>query len=205
MQTEKGTVAILLDQLVQSKVMILFLVILLIGYFSQMSINLAWTFDYLFYSSTYFIICLSSIAFTTAIHEKGHIEKLKELGYKPTNFKVHRIGDVSFSIENMDQMSIDEAYQNASAPFLIPIAYFSEIVFLTVLIVVNIVSPFPLNLVLLCFTLSAIVGLIGSFCALSVIRQRKTSGICVRLARAVTSRGDIDEIVTWNKTRESPK
>lgn len=199
MGTEKGTINILLNQLVQSKAIVLFLVVLIISYFGRMNITWSWIFEYLLYGSIYFTFYLFSIALTTAMHERGHIVKLKELGYEVTKFKVHRVGNVSFWIENMDEMSDDEVYLNATSPFLAPISYVSEIITLWLLLMINIISPFPLDLVLFVFTLLASVHLVGSLCALSIVRNRKTSGLCVKLARTVTSRGDIDEIVTWNR------
>ncbi|MGY5873017.1 MAG: hypothetical protein RTV72_12280 [Candidatus Thorarchaeota archaeon] len=201
MGTEKRTINILLIQLAQSKALVLFLVVLVISYFIRINFAWSWIFEYLIYGSIYFTVFLFAIALTTSIHERGHITKLKELGYRAINLKVNRIGDVSFWIENMDQMSADEVYQNATAPFLNPISYGSEIISLLILVVTNIISPFPLNLVLFVFTLLAFVYLIGSFCALSIIRKRKTSGYCVKLARIITSRGDIDEIISWNKKK----
>ncbi len=201
METEKGTINILLNQLAQSKAIVLFLVILFISYFGRVNISWSWIFEYSFYGSIYFTIYLFAIALTTAMHERGHVVKLKELGYDVTKLRVHRVGNVSFWVENMDQMSADEVYQNAAAPFLNPISYGSEIISLLILVVTNILSPFPLNLVLFAFTLLAFVSLVGSFCALSIVRKRKTSGFCVKLARTITSRGDIDEIVSWNKKK----
>ncbi|MHA1286602.1 MAG: hypothetical protein ACTSW7_01705 [Candidatus Thorarchaeota archaeon] len=201
MGTEKGTINILLSQLTQSKAIVLFLVVLVISYFGRMTITWSWIFEHLIYGSIYFTFYLFSIALTTAMHERRHIVKLKELGFEATAFRVHRIGNMSFRIDNMDQMSADDVYQNAVSPFLTPTSYGSELICFLILVVLNIITPFPLDLVLFAFTLLALVHLVGSFCALSIIHKRKTSGLCVKLARTITSRGDIDEIVSWNKKR----
>ena len=198
MGTEKRAINILLIQLNQSKAVVLFLVVFVISYFCEIYSAWSWIFEYLIYGSIYFIVLLFAMAIQTAVHEREHIMKLEQLGYKASNFTANRIGDVSFSIENMDQMSADESYQNAAAPFLTPTSYIVEIVSLLLLIVIPIISPFPLGLVLFVFTFLALISLVGICCALSVIRKRKTSGLCVRFARTVTSRGDIDEIVSWN-------
>jgi hypothetical protein len=58
METKKGTIVILLDQLVQSKVMILFVTVQFISYFGRMNITWLWVFEYSFYGSLYFIIYL---------------------------------------------------------------------------------------------------------------------------------------------------
>ena len=199
MESEKQTINILLDQLTQSKATALFLVTLSISIIGRMFIAWFWIFEYLFYCSIYFLFFLISIAFITAIHEREHITKLKELGYEAINFKVHRVGDVSFWFENIDRMSADEAYQNATSPFLKPLSYGSEIISILILIMINIDSPFPLSSLLLIFSLLAFIHLVGSFCVFFIIHSRKTSGFCVKLARTITSRGDIDEIVSWNK------
>lgn len=199
MGTEKGTINILLIQLAQSKAFVLFLVILVISYLSRINFVWSWIFEYLTYGSIYFIVFLFAMALQTAVHEKSHIRKLRDLGYEAANFRANRVGDVSFRIENMDQMSANEIYQNAASPFLAPTSYVVDSISLLILLVINFLSPFPLSLVLCVFTILASVSLIGSFCAVFTIHRRKTAGFCVKLARTITSRGDIDEIVAWNK------
>ncbi len=199
MGAEKGTINILLIQLSQSKAVVLFLIVLVISYLGRINYAWSWIFEYLMYGSIYFIVFLLAMALQTAVHERGHIMKLRELGYEAANFKANRIGDVNFWIENMDQMSTDEIYKNATAPFLSPVPYVVEIVSLLILLVINLLSPFPLSLMLCVFTILASISLIGIFCAIFTIHKKKTSGFCVKLARSITSRGDIDEIIAWNK------
>ncbi|MGY5859425.1 MAG: hypothetical protein RTU63_08640 [Candidatus Thorarchaeota archaeon] len=203
MGTETGTINILLIQLAQSKAVVLFLVVLAISYLSRINFVWYWIFEYLIYGSIYFLVFLFAMALQTALHERGHIKKLRELGFEAVDFEVNRIGDVSFRIENMDQMSANEIYQNAASPFLAPTSYVVDSVSLLILLVINFLSPFPLSLVMCVFTILASISLVGSFCAVYTIRMRKTSGLCVKLARTVTSRGDIDEIVAWNKMNQT--
>ena len=89
METKNGTINILLIQLVQSKAIVLFLVVLVISYFGRINFAWSWISDYLIYGSIYFTMYVFGMALTTAVHERGHIVKLKELGYEVTKFRVH--------------------------------------------------------------------------------------------------------------------
>ncbi len=191
---------ILYLQVVQSKSLTLFLVIFVIGVIGKTAFTPSWIFDFLFFGSVYFIFYLISTILTNTLHERSHIIKLQELGYRATNFKVHRVGDVSFSIEEVERMSAKEVYQVASAPFLRPAVYITELFSLLILIGISTLSPFPLDIFLLVVAGVASISFLGSLCAFIVIQKRMTSGFCVILARTVTSKGDIDEIVTWNST-----
>jgi hypothetical protein len=197
MTKESRTVNILYIQLVQSKFLALFVVTFVISLLIRMNFTWSLISNYLFYGSGYFIILLFTMALQNAVHERGHISKLKEYGYEATNFKANRIGDVSF--RNIETLSAEEGFQVAASPFLAPISYIIEIISFLILVGINIISPFPLDLLLFLFTSLASISLIGSFCATYVVRKRKTSGLCVRLARTITSRGDIDEIIAWNE------
>ena len=205
MTEEVRTHNILYMQIVQSKSLTVFLLIFTISGVSRTFLASSWIFDFILYGSVYFIIYLLFIALANALHEKGHIKKLQELGYHAMNFQAHRIGDVSFSIENIEKMSADEAYQVASAPFLLPTFYTIEFVSLLLLLGISILSPFPLDIILLATTGLISVSFLGSLCALIVIQKSLISGSCVWFARTVTSRGDIDDIVTWNTMHEKGK
>ena len=199
MDAERRIINILLLQLTQSKAIVLFLITLIISYFGRMLTSWSWIFEYMCFSSVYFIIYLFAFSLTTSLHERRHFVKLKELGYEITNLKVHRVGSISFWIANIEQMTPDESYQIAAAPFVAPISYIAEITMFLIIVDFNLLSPFPLTLPLLFFTFLLFVSLIGNCCAAFTVRMRKASGLCVKLARTITSKGDIDEIVAWNK------
>lgn len=184
-------------QVIQSKSLAIFLVIFFASVLSKVYFQQSWVFDFLFFSSGYFILYLLFAILANALHERSHIIKIRELGYRALNFKVHRIGDVSFSIENMEKMSAEETYQVASAPFLTPSSYITELLSLFILTGVSIISPFPLVIFLLAVTGVISISFLGNLCAFIIIQKRLTSGFCVTLSRTVTSKGDIDEIVAW--------
>ena len=160
-------------------------------------------FPYMLWASVYFLTFVVSMAITTAIHETGHISKLDELGVAAESFVAHRVGNVSFRIVDAEKLTTEQCYEISKAPLVRARQYFAEVFLLGLLIVINWYSPFPLNIALGVF--SALGGLqqMASFCAYVVIRTERVSGLCVKLSQTLTSRGDMQAIVTWNRELQS--
>lgn len=154
--------------------------------------------QYMLWASVYFLTFVVSMAVITAIHETGHITKLNELGFVAENFVAHRVGNVSFRIVDAEKLTTEQCYEIAKAPFVRARQYFAEVFLLSLLIVINWYSPFPLNIALGAF--SALGGLqqIASFSVYFIIRTERFSGLCVKLSQS-TSRGDVHDIIAWNR------
>lgn len=205
MTEEIGISNIVYLQAVQSKSLVLLLLVFIISIIGKMNFTPTLTLDILFFGSGYFLFYLLSTILANALHERGHILKLQELGYQAINFKAHRVGNVSFSIENVENMTADETYQVASAPFRQFSFYITEFISLLTLVGISLISPFLLDIFLLAITGLISISFLGSLCAFVTIQKQLASGFCVKLARTVTSRGDIDDIVTWNTMHEKGK
>ncbi len=162
-----------------------------------------WLIDWAIFAALFFLVALVFSAFSTSIHEWSHLAMLEELGFHVDNFVIHRIGNVSFRIKDGDRMTLDEVYRVSRAPFVRPAQYVVDAVGLSILAVIDWFSPFPLNIVLIVFLFLLGIVILGNLCALRVIRSRLVDGLCVSLARSVTSREDIDDIVEWNKSQTS--
>jgi len=152
-------------------------------------------FQYMSFTSVYFLTFVVGMAITTAIHEIAHISKLDDLGFVAENFVAHRVGNVSFRIVDAERLTTEQSYEISKAPFVRARQFFAEVFLLGLLIVINWYSPFPLNIVLGVF--SALGGLqqIASFCVYFVIRTERFSGLCVKLSES-TSREDVHDIIT---------
>jgi len=189
---------ILKMQLLKSKSLILFLTLVLlcstIGLLLIYNIILILT----FYSSLYFLVFLISMSVGTAFHESAHFSILHDLGFEIDNITAHRIGDVSFRIIDMENLTSDQGYQVAKAPFVRKSQYILDTSMLIILVILNLSAPLPLNIFLAFFTCLVILSIIANMCAYIVIRKKKQSGLVVSIART-TSRGDLDEIVEWNR------
>jgi hypothetical protein len=101
-----------------------------------------------------------------------------------------------------EKLTTEQYYEISKAPFVRARQYFTEVFLLGLLIVINWYSPFPLNIALGVF--SALGGLqqMASFCAYFIIRTERFSGLCVKLFQS-TSRGDVHDIITWNRELQS--
>jgi hypothetical protein len=147
---------------------------------------------------TYLSIFVFGIIVTNALHESAHFNELDTLGYEIGNVVVHRIGNVSFSIINQENMTTEQNYIVSKAPFA-KISHLAIHAFLLVLLILtNIMLAFPLNLLVSFLTLLATMDFAANVCALHIARAQKVSGICVTIARA-TSQEDIEDILAWNK------
>lgn len=183
------------------KLILILLSGLIAGLFGSLFIGIP-GFQYMLWASVYFLTFVVSMAIITSIHETGHITKLDELGFVAENFVAHRVGNVSFRIVDAEKITTEQCYEIAKAPFVRARQYFAEVFLLSLLIIINWYSPFPLNIALGVF--SALAGLqqIASFCVYFVIRTERFSGLCVRLSQS-TSRGDVHDIITWNRESQN--
>jgi hypothetical protein len=202
MEGSTGTLRIFWMQISQSKSLFLVVFILALGVLTSLVPEYSLVSKYLLYSAKYFLILVVSMALITAEHEMQHISELNALGYEIDNLQIHRIGSVSFRIRDSTKMTPEERFRVASAPFTAPSQYAGEPIVVILLATINIFVLFPLNIVLIIFTVLAIVSLLANFCCYFIIIKGWTTGLCVGLARAVTSKGDIDEIVNWNKLKK---
>ncbi len=181
----------------QSKALALCLVSFLVSSISIL-VNANWYLLNVVYLSMYLAIYLIDIIISTALHEGAHFEALASTGFEVGDITVHRIGNVSFSIKNSDNMTVEQNYVVSCAPFVNGKHIAIEGIFLVLLVLLNIYAWFPLNALLAFFTALSALSFIASICALNVIKSKKTSGICISIAK-ITSREDIEDIVTWNK------
>jgi len=160
-------------------------------------------FQYLLLASVYLLTFVVGMAITTSIHETGHISKLNEWGFAAENFVAHRVGNVSFRIANARKLTTEKRYEIAKAPFVKARQYFAEVSILGLLIVINWFSPFPLNFALGVFSALGCLQQMASFCVYFIIRTERFSGLCVKLSQTLTSRGDVQDIITWNRELQS--
>ena len=185
----RGSLFVFKLQLIKSKVIIsvLFHTVILSPIVDIFFTGL-WIFEYLTYGSVFFLTLLLTMAITNAAHESAHVTKLHQLGYTTEDFIAYRIGNVSFRIPNARNMTPEENFLVASTPFLSVKQFLAEIISFCLLVIINGVSPFPLNILLAIFTGLMFLSLFASFCALIVIKKKKCSGFCVTLSRNITSR-----------------
>ncbi len=147
---------------------------------------------------TYLFIFVFGIIVTNALHESAHFDELDTLGYEIGKIAVHRIGNVSFSIIDQENMTPEQNYVVSKAPFA-KISHLAIHAFLLVLLILtNIMLAFPLNLLVIFLTLLAILDFAANVCAIHIIRTQKISGICTTIAH-ITSQEDIDDILAWNR------
>lgn len=189
---------VFLQQLKKSRITLVLLLALTISLIGNLIIE-TWYFPYLLFGSGYFLAFIATMAMTTAVHEGEHVSKLHELGFTAENFVAHRVGDVSFRIKDVEKLTPEECYQVAIAPYVRIGQYIVEIPFLVLLTIINWYSRFPLNILLFLFTVLGCLHLMANLCAYFVIKTQMSSGFLISFSRALTSRGDIDDIIAWNK------
>ena len=187
-------------QLHKSKKLVLFLISIFFCSIIGLMLSANMILKFAFFVSGYFLIFLISIAAGTALHESSHFSILYELGFSVDNIIVHRIGNVSFRIIDMDQLTSEQLYQVAKAPFVRKGQYILDLSLSLILVSITLLSPYPLNIFLGFFTCLIALSIVASVCAYIVIRRKKHSGLIVKIART-TSRGDIVEIVEWNRNQ----
>ncbi|TFF95677.1 hypothetical protein EU546_02850 [Candidatus Thorarchaeota archaeon] len=149
-------------------------------------------------ASVYVLILLLTMAASTAIHESAHFTALEELDMAISRIRAHRIGNVSFHIDESDEMTQGEIYQVASVPYRTHMQYGLEGSTLGILVILNLLMPLPLNLMFAVMTVLVALQFLGGLCGCLVVKEEKTEGICVALAK-ITSKEDIEDIVAWNR------
>jgi hypothetical protein len=203
MEGRTYTSRILRMQLLQSKTLLAAVAVLVVGVIAELLPSYSWISLSALCGGVYLLTLVFSLTVSTAMHESRHLLELDRLDYAADNLRVHRIGSVSFRIIDNDRMTLEESYRVARAPFSAPSQYAAEGFFTISLMAINAWAPYPLNVALLLLTTLSFVSLLASFCCYAVIVRGLTDGFCVALARTVTSKGDVDEIVAWNRSRES--
>ena len=202
MEYRKCIARVLWMQLSQSKLFVVAATILAVGALTAVIPEYSCLSCSALLGSNYILTLVLSLTLPTAMHEASHLLELERLDYGVDELVAHRIGSVSFRIIEGDGMTLDESYQVARAPFTKASQYAVESLFMVLLVAINAWATYPLNVILIIPTALSFVSLLASFCCYLVIARELTEGFCIALARNVTSKGDVDEIVKWNKSRE---
>lgn len=203
MAAKIDTFGVFFQQLKGSRNMMLVLLLVLVASLAGYFLSGIWHFLYAIFGSGYTMSFLAGIAMVTALHESGHVSKLREFRSTEVTLTARRIGDVSFRFENSASLTPEQRYEIAIAPYIETTPYVMEVFFVIFLILVSWYSPFLLNILL--FILTALVGLhlLATVCSYLVIKTRRQSGFCVGFSRVLTSRGDMEDIVSWNKKHQT--
>ncbi|MBD3159339.1 MAG: hypothetical protein GF309_11165 [Candidatus Lokiarchaeota archaeon] len=154
--------------------------------------------DALLIGALYFLTMFVGFAVGTAVHETEHFNVLKRFKIPVTNVVAHRIANVSFHIDCSDEISLEEAYEISAASFRGWKQRIIETVILAILVTLNMLIPFPFNLVLAFLTFLVALQFLGGICGCYLVESQKTEGLCVSLAKT-RSGEDIEDIIRWNK------
>ncbi|MGQ4832335.1 MAG: hypothetical protein ACP6IS_00390 [Candidatus Asgardarchaeia archaeon] len=100
---------------------------------------------------------------------------MKELGFELKRLVVNRIGNVSFSVDNSNNLQFEDQYVITVAPYLHKEQYIAELFVLLCLLTTAISSPYLLNLILLIMSILPIIHFFAVLSTLYVIKTAKTS------------------------------
>jgi hypothetical protein len=197
------TLSVFFQQLKGSRNIILVPLLVLVASVAGYFTTGIWYFLYVILASGYIVLFLATMAMVTALHESEHVSKLHEIGSTQVTLTAHRIGDVSFRVENPDNLTPEQRYQVAIAPYVKTTPYLTEVFFLILLTLISWYSPFLLNILLFVLTALFALHLLATVCSYIVIKTKRQAGFCVSFSRALTSRGDMEDIASWNNKQQT--
>lgn len=187
----------------KSKVFFVIVILFFVSIVAALSSIVGWASSYLLYGFGFALVFLIGLNITCLLHEYGHIQKARKLGFT-ISFRVVRIGFVQLNYERSEEMSATERYLISCAPYKQIRDIFVTLLILVLLLVIGWFAPPILRIVFLCFSFFYVLFLIAEICGYLVVKDKKTGGFALKFASTVTS-GELQEIAEYHKKEKEPQ